>query len=116
MYDQKIKATIEKNGIEEEIEIPIFSILAVSELWEFRQGKRPDGTLENKRQVYLGTHVASKNHFGWMVKDRAKSVEDKIDFATKRNKHYMGQCNCWGSKDAPIHCAGSMYLEKRKRK
>lgn len=116
MYDKKIKAICERNGIEEEIEIPVLSILSVNEIWEFRQEKNPDGTLQNKRQVYLGTHIASRNGFGWMVKERAKAIEDRIDFAAKRNKHYNGQCNCWGSREAPIHCAGSMYLEKRKRK
>ncbi len=115
MYDKKILATVERNGIDVEIEIPVLAILSVNELWEFRQERRPDGSLENKRQVYLGTHIASHMHQGWLVKDRRKSIDDKIDFAAKKNKHYMGQCNCWGKKDAPIHCSGSMYLEKRKR-
>jgi hypothetical protein len=110
MHTKTIRVTLQKNehAIEEEIEIRVLDILAVCEEWDWRQDRREDGSLGPKRQVYLGTKIGSRNHMGWIVKERATQVENLIDQAAKRNKHYLGECSA--------ECCSRPWNEVRKKR
>ena len=67
--------------------IPIFSILSVDEIWD--KGR------------YYGTHIGSKNHSGWLAKERAAQIDKKIEAVGNR---------CYNYKCAPTCCPkGGMY-------
>lgn len=111
MHDKRIEVTLVNNGRgqEERIKIPVLSILAVSEVWEWVQHKNSDGTLGRKQHLFFGTHIASHMHQGWMVVERAPSVEQLIDQAAKGNKHYLYECQ--------DGCCSRIFLPERgKRK
>lgn len=110
MDEMEIRVTLQNNGRGEEAEtdVPVLSILSVSEVWEWMRATNPDGTQGRANHVYLGTHIASHRDFGWLVKERAQRVEQLINDVTKWNKHYSGECSC--------PCAGSIYSNERKKR
>lgn len=93
-----ITVTLQNNledGPETEEKIPLFAILSVEEVWD------------HKNQ-YLGTHIGSKNHGGWMVKDRFTHVEKKMKAAGNRCYNY----------ECPSTCCtkGGMYSDRKDKK
>jgi hypothetical protein len=89
-----ITVTLQKNrvGIEEEIEIPHLQILSVDEIWDYLDNAEGKG----KRLAYLGTLIGSRNHAGWLVKERAASVEKKIKAVANRCYNYECGDKCCG--------------------
>lgn len=114
MHTKRIKATLQcgRGGIEEEIEIPVLAILSVNEWWDWIQPRNSDGSLQRKQHVYLGTHIASKCHHGWLVKERSTAIEQRIDFASKNNKHFNYEC---GDKNGD-GCCDRIFKEVRRKK
>jgi hypothetical protein len=71
--------------------IPYLAILSVDEVWE--------------KGLYLGTHIGSRNHFGWMVKERVSAIEKMIEAVGTR---------CYNYKCPPSCCPkGGMYAAKK---
>jgi hypothetical protein len=90
-----IMVTLQSNlESEKDIEekIPLLSILSVEEVWDHKGH-------------YLGTHIGSKNHGGWMVKDRAAAVEKKMKAVGTR---------CYNYECPPSCCTkGGMYTDRK---
>lgn len=106
MHEKFIEVTDQRTERAERV--PVLSILAVFEEWDWRQERNPDGTLGPKRNVYIGTKIASHRHQGWLVKERAKDIEARIDREARGNKHYLGECG--------PECCFRPWVETRKKR
>lgn len=88
-----ITVTLQKNerGAEEDILIPHIQILSVEEVWDYVEvPAAAEGAPARKKLTYLGTHIGSHAHGGWMVKDTKDSIEKKIRM--KATRCYNGDC------------------------
>ncbi len=110
MHTKKITVTLQNDGRgqEQEVDVPVLSIMSVNELWEWVQQRNPDGTLGRKSHVYFGTHIAAKAHYGWLVKERVPRVEQLIHTASRHNKHFNYECG--------PECCNRIFSEERKKR
>lgn len=80
--------------VEKEEKIPHLAILSVDEVWD--KGR------------YFGTHIGSKNHGGWLVKERAAAIEKMIEAVATRCYNYKCPPTCYPK--------GGMYPSKKEEK
>jgi len=81
MRTQNIEVTLIKNQRAQEEVIPInhLSILSIQEVWDYVE--TPNG---NKKRQFLGTHIGSRLHGGWLVRETEREIERRIEHVATR--------------------------------